>query len=153
VEQVLDALGLVQVVLVGHSLGGAVAFELASRRPDLVSALVAEDVSPSLGRPSRPVPDRPQVDLPFDWAAVVAIRAEADRGDPAQWSALSRLAVPTLIVAGGPTSTLEQSTLAQAAELIPSGSIVTLDAGHYVHRERPDEFCDAVLGWLDDILV
>ena len=42
-------------VLVGHSLGGAVALTVAVRRPDLVRGVLAEDPAPLL-------PDEPQVD-------------------------------------------------------------------------------------------
>ncbi len=151
VEDVLDQLGVGAVFLVGHSLGGAVAFELAARRPDLVRALIVEDVAPSHGQPARPVPTRPDVDLPFDWDVVVAIRAEVDAGDPQLWEAIAGIQTPTLIVAGGPSSNVDQHHLAEAASRVGDGTIRTVEAGHYVHRERPDEFCDVVTAWLADI--
>ncbi|RKN12804.1 alpha/beta fold hydrolase [Streptomyces radicis] len=40
VEDVLDALSLRRVVLVGHHTGGVIAVEVAARRPDLVHGLV-----------------------------------------------------------------------------------------------------------------
>ncbi|HEX4832825.1 MAG TPA: alpha/beta fold hydrolase [Trebonia sp.] len=43
VAAVLDAEGLAAAVAVGHSLGGAVALELAGRRPELVSRVVGMD--------------------------------------------------------------------------------------------------------------
>ncbi|WP_285584400.1 alpha/beta fold hydrolase [Actinoallomurus iriomotensis] len=48
VAALLDALGVPDAVVVGHSLGGVVASVLAVRRPDLVSALVLLD--PAYGR-------------------------------------------------------------------------------------------------------
>ncbi|MGR4882624.1 alpha/beta fold hydrolase [Streptomyces sp. LARHCF249] len=41
---VLEHLGLGPAVVVGHSLGGVNAYQLAARRPDLVRAVVVEDV-------------------------------------------------------------------------------------------------------------
>lgn len=51
VAEVLSSLGLRSVVLVGHSLGGAVAIALASRRPELVSRLVVAEpnLDPGVG--------------------------------------------------------------------------------------------------------
>jgi pimeloyl-ACP methyl ester carboxylesterase len=42
---VCDHLGLGKVVVVGHSMGGIVAFDLASRYPELVSALIMLDAT------------------------------------------------------------------------------------------------------------
>jgi esterase len=46
VAQTLQMLGLTQVYLIGHSMGGKTAMLLAERRPDLVSKLVAVDIAP-----------------------------------------------------------------------------------------------------------
>ncbi|WP_433363498.1 alpha/beta fold hydrolase [Actinoplanes sp. CA-142083] len=48
---VLDALGLRDVTLIGHSLGGSVAISLAAQRPDLVGRLVVAEpnLDPGVG--------------------------------------------------------------------------------------------------------
>ena len=142
----LDVLGLDRVVLVGHSLGGLVGYLVAAAAPARVHRLVVEDVVPPYARP-RPVPDRPDGPLPFDWAVVPAFRAEAD--DPAMrwWPLLADITAPTLLVGGGPESPVPQDLIADVAERIPDCTLVTIPAGHYVHRSRPDDFADAVLGW------
>ncbi|CCH31310.1 alpha/beta hydrolase [Actinosynnema sp. NPDC047251] len=52
----LDHLDLGPAVVLGHSSGGITAYQLAARRPDLVSALVVEDVGPVMGPPEVPHP-------------------------------------------------------------------------------------------------
>ena len=149
VEHALDALPVSDAVVVGHSLGGMVAFDLTARRPDLVHALVVEDVAPPQAQPPRPEPVRPDVELPFDWDVVVAIRAETDAGDAGLWAALENIHVPTLIIAGGPDSTMDQGRLLDAARRLPHGTLKTLEAGHHIQRARPDAYCDLLLDWLD----
>ena len=51
VVNTLSALGLQQAVLLGHSMGGMVAQELAAQHPDRVAALVLACTSPAFGKP------------------------------------------------------------------------------------------------------
>ncbi|WP_024802551.1 alpha/beta fold hydrolase [Nocardia sp. BMG51109] len=56
---VIERLGLAPVVVFGHSHGGITAYRLAARHPELVSALVIEDVGPVMRPPeiARPILD------------------------------------------------------------------------------------------------
>jgi len=143
----LDELRLSSVALVGHSMGGAVAYRVAMSRPGLVGRLVVEDAPPALRR-ELVIPERPAGPLDFDWPAVVAIRTQLSQDDPAAWAGLPSITAPTLIVGGGPDSHVPQDKLAEAAGLIPRCDLVTIPAGHYVHTARPEEFAGVVLGWL-----
>lgn len=54
VELTIETLGIAPAVVLGHSLGGLNAYQLAARRPDLVSALVVEDIGAQI--PALPIP-------------------------------------------------------------------------------------------------
>ncbi|HEX5120196.1 MAG TPA: alpha/beta fold hydrolase [Pseudonocardiaceae bacterium] len=142
----LDALGLTDVVLVGHSMGGVVTYRVAVARPDLVARIVIEDAPPPYHR-DRPVPDRPDGPLAFDWAVVPAIAGAVSAGDPELWAALATITAPTLIIAGGPESHVPQDLLADVAGRIPHATLRTIPAGHNVHAARPHEFAHAVFDW------
>lgn len=63
VEDLVTALDLEQVVLVGHHTGGVVALEVAARRPDLIRGLVLSG-TPYVDAPRRElVAGRPPIDL------------------------------------------------------------------------------------------
>ena len=143
----LDAMRLDRVTLMGHSMGGAVAFLVAEAQPHRVERLIAEDVSPTFPR-DRPLPQRPDQPSGFDWDMAVTILAEVNQGDEAAWRGLSRITAPTLIVGGGPDSHIPQERLADAVDRLPHGELVTIPAGHYVHNRRPAEFIAAVQNWL-----
>jgi 3-oxoadipate enol-lactonase len=147
VARLLDHLGLTAVTLLGHSLGGVVAYHLAVRRPDMVIRLVVEDICPPFHR-DRPMIERPEEELPFDWAAVLALRREAEQDDEELWDRLGSISAPTLLVGGGPDSSVPAEKLRAVTESIPECELVEIPAGHYVHRERPEDFLQAVHGWL-----
>jgi pimeloyl-ACP methyl ester carboxylesterase len=55
VVEVIEALGLGDCVLIGHSMGGLHAWQTAAARPDLAHALVVEDMAPDhRGRTAAP---------------------------------------------------------------------------------------------------
>lgn len=135
------------VDLVGHSLGGLVAMLVAAREPALVRRLVLEDVG--LPQPRVPsLPARPDGALPFDWAVVEQVRPEIDQ--PAgHWPYTARaVAAPTLVVAGGPTSSVPQDGIADLVAAVPDARAVTVDAGHLVHEREPEQFTAHVLAFL-----
>lgn len=146
---VLDRLALDTVTLVGHSMGGVVAYLVAMRQPKRVERLIVEDVSPPFPR-ERALPERPAQPPGFDWAVVPAIVGEVNAGDPAAWDGLTDIAAPTLVVGGGPTSHIPQDKLDAVAARVARCTVVTVPAGHNVHATRPGEFTDAVLSWVGD---
>ncbi|MFJ5032219.1 alpha/beta fold hydrolase [Streptomyces sp. NPDC088560] len=141
VRALLAALGAGRADVVGHSLGGHVALLLAQRHPGVVRRLVLEDVcAPVPLDPPRPPTPRPEGELPFDWAMVRATDEQRNAPDPVWRDRMGRITMPTLVIAGGPTSHLPQEQVAELAGLIPDARLVTLDAGHLVHETRPEEF-------------
>jgi pimeloyl-ACP methyl ester carboxylesterase len=109
---------------------------------------VLEDVVPPYPRERRPVPDRPDEELPFDWAVLQPVYDGMTDPEMREWPALATIAAPTLVVAGGPTSHVPADRIVEMAGLIPRCTVRTIDAGHHVHVHAPDEFADTVLTWL-----
>jgi 3-oxoadipate enol-lactonase len=146
----LDALGLQEVDLVGHSLGGIVAYLVAAAQPDRVARLVLEDVTAPLPRAVvRPI--RPDGDLPFDWEMVLAVRGQID-DPPAPWmSGLEHITARTLVIGGGEASPMPQDRVAELADRIPQARVVTIEAGHFVHTEAPEAFVRVVAAFLDEV--
>ncbi|HEY8979446.1 MAG TPA: alpha/beta fold hydrolase [Streptomyces sp.] len=147
VLQFLDTLGLGSVDLIGHSLGGIVAYLLAQDHPQRVSRLVLEDVP--VPRPREPsTPTRPDGDLTFDWEMVLAVRPQLDQPDPRWLERLSQITAETLVVAGGPRSHVPQDGVAELARRIPGGHMVTIPVGHLIHHAAPEAFTEVVTAFL-----
>ncbi|MFD5466671.1 alpha/beta fold hydrolase [Kitasatospora sp. NPDC127059] len=144
----LDALGLDRVDLVGHSMGGAVAYLLAQAAPERVNRLVLEEIPALYPRPASVPPEGEQEPAHFDWAMVRAIKAQFDDPDPAWRAGLTRITAPTLAVAGGAASYIPQERIAELARLVPDCRLVTIEAGHLVHSARPAEYIAAVAPFL-----
>lgn len=143
----LDQLGLDRITLVGHSMGGTAAYLVAMAQPDRLERLIIEDV-PFPFRRDRPVPERPEQALDFDWEVVPAFFGQVNEVDPAAWDRLSTITAPTLLIGGGPDSHIPADQLEAVAARIPRCELVTIPAGHHVHVGRPAEFASVVLSWL-----
>jgi pimeloyl-ACP methyl ester carboxylesterase len=137
----IDALGQDRVTLVAHSMGTVPASLVAMDRPHAVHRLVLEEGPlPFPAEPRRPVPQGPDGPTPYDWRAVRDVAVQRNAPPARHWDGLAEITAPTLFVAGGPRSHLRQDQLAQAAARVPHARLVTIDAGHMVHDERPEEF-------------
>ncbi len=134
------------VDLVGHSLGGLVALRVVATHPRLLRRLVLEDV----GMPHRRVPNppsRPKGELPFDWRVVEQVRPEID-SPSADWPQVVRgVKAPTLVVAGR-DSFVAAEHIHELLDALPDGRGMTLDTGHEVHAERPEEFTEILVQFL-----
>lgn len=151
VAGLIEKVGVAPADVVGHSLGGRVALALAAARPELVRRMVLAEAPPArhVAVPAE-TPQRPAEPTPFDWAVVPAIRPQARAVDPAWWAVLPSITVPALWVAGGPTSQVPQELIAEAAALMPSAELVTLEgAGHHVHTVDRAAFSAVVLPYLE----
>ncbi|MFE7044129.1 alpha/beta fold hydrolase [Streptomyces atratus] len=137
----LEARNLAGATVVGHSMGAAAAYLLAEQEPGLIGRLVLEEVPPPfpLDPPRGPV-ERPDEEMDFDWSAVPSTNAQLNEPDPAGRERLGEITAPTLVIGGGPASQIAQDKLVWMAGRIPRGRFVTIEAGHLVHTERPDEF-------------
>jgi len=144
---VLDRLGLDRINLLGHSMGGTVAYLIAEKEPGRIGRLILEDTPPPFpaGRMASERPDEP---VPFDWAVVPAIIGQLNDPDPAWWERLAEITAKTLIVAGGPDSHVPQDKIAEAAARVPDGTLQVIPVGHQVHGTRPAEFAATTLDFL-----
>jgi 3-oxoadipate enol-lactonase len=143
----LDALGLDQAALGGHSVGAPAAYLYAARHPGRVTRLILEDPAPPWPRALR-VRTRPDGPLPFDWDAT-ALSNEFTDPQVSSWrDSLRHIRAPALLIAGGPASHVDQGQLADMATLIPDCELVTIPAGHLVHAARPAEVTAVVTDFL-----
>lgn len=136
------ALGIERFSLIGHSMGGAVAYLVAEKMAERIERLVLEDTPPPYqsGMPEPPT-EPPDPAPPFDWAALHAIVRVFNRPpDPSWWDDLFRITCPTLVI-DGDSGRFPEGMLTRVADTIPGARLVTIEGGtHHVHSTKPAEF-------------
>lgn len=155
----LDALELEAAALVGHSLGGHVATLVAQEQPERITRLVLEEPPVpargpsderglSLARFLLPVLGGLGLRRGFDRRALVSAIRQLRVPDPVWWDRLESIAAPTLLISGGPGSHISAQRLAEVAQRIRHGRLVTIPVGHRVHSRSPERFLAAVVPFL-----
>jgi pimeloyl-ACP methyl ester carboxylesterase len=139
----LNECDLPRVGLVGHSVGGVVAYLLAEEHADRVERLVLVETPAPF--PGEPWPERqPEGPVDYDENAVPAIRAQFTDPDPQWEEELGQIVAPTLIITGGPESTMPQDRLPEMESMIPDCRLITLGGGHYPHQKYADQVAQQI---------
>ncbi|KQX86186.1 MULTISPECIES: alpha/beta fold hydrolase [Streptomyces] len=138
----LDACELDRVGIVGHSMGGVVAYLLAEEHADRVERLVLVETPPPF--PGQVVDGRPSGPVDYDENAVPEIKAQIAAPDPRWEEDLGQIVAPTLMIAGGPESGMPQDRLPDMASLIPDCRLITLGGGHQVHKRHADQVAQQI---------
>ncbi|MFH8931815.1 alpha/beta fold hydrolase [Streptomyces pristinaespiralis] len=173
----LEHLGLEEVVVLGHSLGGLNAYQLAARHPQAVRALVIEDVGAvvaddlsfclswprraptraalveALGDAVRYLADavREHPDgwgLAFEPRDMVTSHAHV-RGD--HWDDWLASDCPALLVHGTDSDVLGAEHAAAMTARRKNTRLVSLPTGHTVHDTAPADFATAVREFLAEL--
>ena len=142
VTELMDQLGILGAIVVGHSMGAITAYHLAATQADRVRLLVLEEMpppdpaKPPLSFPRQPTPDT-------DWRAIIAVRRWRNAPDGSWWPMAKSISARTLVL-GGNGSHLDQSRIQTLSDEIPNGTFRSFDLGHDLHEDRPSEFLGAV---------
>jgi esterase len=173
----VDHLGVGPVVVLGHSLGGLNAIQLAAWAPHLVRALAVEDIGAEvdgdlsfclawphraptraallegLGASVRYLTDAVR-EYPNGWGLafrredMVASQREANGDHWDDWLASD---CPALLVHGVHSDTLSAELAAAMVARRPNAVLAQLATGHTVHASDPAGFAAVVRGFLDTL--
>lgn len=164
-----------RVVLLGNSLGGTVAFKFAALHPGRVRALVIEespaeeDSNLDFIRPwEGTFPTREallaEVGERFAWSVEPSVRhtaagwtlafspkalADAQAGLNGDfWDEWTATDCPALVVRGTESRAVDGAVLEKMAATRPHTELVSFEAGHVIHHDKPQAFAAAVKGFL-----
>lgn len=159
--------GLRGASVVGHSMGGHIAVDLAAAHPELVSKLVLVDAALNFAGAPQPSPDLAKTlpYLPFSMLGVIlpdAIRAGLPTLARAIYQilktdmrpVLTRVRARTLIVWGENDPCVPIELAYELTQLLPCAALAVIrGAGHVPQWEQPVAFNGVVTQFLADTLV
>jgi pimeloyl-ACP methyl ester carboxylesterase len=144
VAGLMDQLGILAAIVVGHSMGAVTAYYLAATMPERIRLLVLEEMpAPDPAKPPRPYPREPFPDGEVDWKAVIALNRWRNNPPKSWWGLAGKIPSKTLML-GGTHSHLPQDRMRALCDAIPNAKFASLDRGHDIHTERPSEFLAVV---------
>ncbi|MBY8848948.1 alpha/beta hydrolase [Saccharothrix longispora] len=173
---VIEERGLGPAVVIGHSMGGLHAWALAAARPDLVAAVVVEDVVPdNRGRtvdewrwyfdawpvfesPAhvRSVVDVPRVEELFEerddgWHLIARMEdlyeIAAEWGERSYWDLVDAVRCPMLVVEAG-RGGMRPGQMEEVARRTGASYLLVPESGHVVHDQAPEVYRGAVEAFL-----
>ncbi len=173
---VLDELKLESPILVGHSMGGGVALTLALQRPTRFRgvALVCSGLRLRVSEAVMSVVEAATQDKPFDFTmsflpSVPSHVAKAYQHNTQQtppetglvdWQAcntydvrerLEQETCPLLVVYGASDVLTPAKYQERIPQRVPEATLVSMDAGHMLPWERPEELSHAVASWVRNL--
>ncbi|MDQ2583381.1 alpha/beta fold hydrolase [Saccharothrix yanglingensis] len=173
---VVEERGLGPAVVIGHSMGGLHAWALAAARPDLVAAVVVEDVVPdNRGRTVdewrwyfdawpvfeslahvRSVVDVPRVEELFEerddgWHLIARMEdlyeIAAEWGERSYWDLVDAVRCPMLVVEAG-RGGMRPGQMEEVARRTGASYLLVPESGHVVHDQAPEVYRGAVEAFL-----
>jgi pimeloyl-ACP methyl ester carboxylesterase len=183
VTALIEYLGLGPVAIVGHSLGGINAYQVAARRPDLVSAVVVVD-APASFHPA--AADDQIAALPDRFPSLRALLAALDFVDEPRhflesaveepdgwrflwkaadvtaakagvvgdwWDDFTAVKQPMLVVRGGHSPIISPEQAAEMTRRRPGTELVTIDGHHDFYITHEAALGDVAREFLDRVLV
>jgi esterase len=138
--QLIETLGLAPAVVLGHSLGGVNAYQLAAWRPELVRAVIVEDAPAQM-------PIRPDIEGAPPHINTSRRLLAGDHW--ADWLAGDH---PVLLLHGVESDTLSSGMAREMAARRANTRLVEFPgAGHAIHDDDPEGFALAVASFLAEL--
>jgi pimeloyl-ACP methyl ester carboxylesterase len=157
--QLIDEVGFDRLHLVGHSIGGAVAQEIALRSPERLLSLTLESTTHWFGDHGEPGGTPPHTTPEDRRIAAERVGRMAEDALVGGWKGLvdwsgstdrlHEIEVPTLIIHGDRDASRIIEGSERLTERIPHARhVVIRGAGHSPQRQHPEEFNDALEAFL-----
>ena len=167
-DMVADTLGIIDIVgfdrfhLVGHSMGGVIAQEIALGQPGRLLSLTLEDTSHWFGDHEEPGGTRPHIppeEMRIGAERVAKMSRDALAGAwkgllgwPGTTERARAIALPTLVVYGTRDASRILDGSRKLEALIPGARLVGIEgAGHSPQREQPRVFNDALRRFIEEV--